>query len=88
MRRRGSNKAAPVEGTIPEDGEGVVLDKNFGYGKNLGAKFELEKEVERGHFGCTCWAEGKKGELKVQLVAVKIISKAKVCRFWYVLCFF
>ncbi|KAK6250807.1 hypothetical protein QQP08_009401 [Theobroma cacao] len=77
MRRRGSNKPAPVEGTIPEDGEGVVLDKNFGYGKNLGAKFELGKEIGRGHFGHTCWAKGKKGELKGQSVAVKIISKAK-----------
>ncbi|KAK6275309.1 hypothetical protein POUND7_005018 [Theobroma cacao] len=78
MRRRGSNKPAPVEGTIPEDGEGVVLDKNFGYGKNLGAKFELGKEIGRGHFGHTCWAKGKKGELKGQSVAVKIISKAKM----------
>ncbi|XWS61399.1 hypothetical protein CRYUN_Cryun07bG0123000 [Craigia yunnanensis] len=78
MRRRGSNKAAPVEGTIPEDEEGVVLDKNFGYGKNLGAKFELGKEVGRGHFGHTCWAKGKKGDLKGQSVAVKIISKAKI----------
>ncbi|XWS48638.1 hypothetical protein CRYUN_Cryun13aG0093200 [Craigia yunnanensis] len=78
MRRRESNKAAPVEGTIPEDGEGVVLDKNFGYGKNLGAKFELGKEIGRGHFGHTCWAKGKKGELKGHSVAVKIISKAKM----------
>ncbi|GMI76515.1 hypothetical protein like AT5G24430 [Hibiscus trionum] len=78
MRRKGTNKAAPVEGTIPEDGEGAVLDKNFGYGKNLGAKFELGKEVGRGHFGHTCWAKGKKGELKGQSVAVKIISKAKM----------
>ncbi|TYI69048.1 hypothetical protein E1A91_D08G127900v1 [Gossypium mustelinum] len=78
MRRKGSNKAAPMEGTIPEDGEGAVLDKNFGYGKNLGAKFELGKEVGRGHFGHTCWAKGKKGELKGKSVAVKIISKAKM----------
>ncbi|KAL4325560.1 hypothetical protein GQ457_11G032330 [Hibiscus cannabinus] len=78
MRRKGSNKAAPVEGTIHEDGEGAVLDKNFGYAKNLGAKFELGKEVGRGHFGHTCWAKGKKGELKGQSVAIKIISKAKM----------
>ncbi|XVE58293.1 hypothetical protein DITRI_Ditri04bG0158500 [Diplodiscus trichospermus] len=78
MRRRGSNKSAPVEGTIPEDGEELVLDKNFGYAKHLGAKFELGKEVGRGHFGHTCWAKGKKGELKGQSVAVKIISKAKM----------
>ncbi|KAK5811978.1 CDPK-related protein kinase [Gossypium arboreum] len=78
MRRKGSNQAAPMEGTIPEDGEGAVLDKNFGYGKNLGAKFELGKEVGRGHFGHTCWAKGKKGEVKGKSVAVKIISKAKM----------
>ncbi|OMO97806.1 putative calcium-dependent protein kinase, partial [Corchorus olitorius] len=77
MRRRGSTKATPVEGTIPEDGEGAELDKNFGYSKNLGAKFELGKEVGRGHFGHTCWAKGKKGELKGQSVAIKVISKAK-----------
>lgn len=38
----------------------------------------LGKEVGRGHFGHTCWAKGKKGELKGQPVAVKIISKAKM----------
>lgn len=79
-RRRSSAKAgAPKEGTIPEDGEGEVdLDKNFGYGKNFGAKYELGKEVGRGHFGHTCWAKGKKGDIKGKSVAVKIISKAKM----------
>lgn len=72
----------PKEGPIPEDGGneggGQHLDKSFGYGKNLGAKYELGKEIGRGHFGHTCSAKGKKGELKDQVVAVKIISKAKV----------
>ncbi|OIV96869.1 hypothetical protein TanjilG_08730 [Lupinus angustifolius] len=86
MRRRGK-KAKPRDSLIPEEqqggggggGEGErTLDKNFGYGKNFGAKFELGKEVGRGHFGHTCWAKGKKGELKEQSVAVKIISKAKM----------
>ena len=54
------------------------LDKSFGYPNNLAAKYELGKELGRGHFGHTCWAKGKKGELKGQPVAVKIISKAKV----------
>lgn len=54
------------------------LDKNFGYSKNLAAKFDIGKEVGRGHFGHTCWAKGRKGELKGLPVAVKIISKAKV----------
>ncbi|XP_010251747.1 PREDICTED: CDPK-related kinase 3-like [Nelumbo nucifera] len=70
----------PKEGPIPEDGADVErpLDKSFGYGKNFGAKYELGKEVGRGHFGHTCSAKGKKGELKGQVVAVKIISKAKM----------
>ncbi|KAL2921707.1 CDPK-related kinase 4 [Bienertia sinuspersici] len=54
------------------------LDKSFGYSKNFGAKYELGKEVGRGHFGHTCWAKGKKGEVKGLSVAVKIISKAKM----------
>lgn len=70
----------PKEGPIPEDGSelGQQLDKSFGYERNFGAKYELGKEVGRGHFGHTCAAKGKKGELKDQVVAVKIISKAKM----------
>ncbi|KAA8533552.1 hypothetical protein F0562_031014 [Nyssa sinensis] len=79
LKRRGPAK--PKEGPIPEDesGEGErQLDKSFGYPKNFAAKYELGKEVGRGHFGHTCWAKGKKGVLKNQPVAVKIISKAKM----------
>ncbi|PRQ60547.1 putative protein kinase CAMK-CDPK family [Rosa chinensis] len=84
FRRR--REAKPKDGPIPEENnhqggeeEGERgLDKSFGYGKNFGAKFELGKEVGRGHFGHTCSAKGKKGELKGQPVAVKIISKAKM----------
>ncbi|PSS32964.1 CDPK-related kinase [Actinidia chinensis var. chinensis] len=79
LKRQGPAK--PKEGAIPEDdsGEGEGgLDKGFGYSKNFAAKYELGKEVGRGHFGHTCWAKGKKGELKNQPVAVKIISKAKM----------
>lgn len=81
LRRQG--KGQSKEGPIPEE-KGEVregerpLDKSFGYAKNIGAKYELGKEVGRGHFGHTCWAKAKKGELKGQSVAVKIISKAKV----------
>ncbi|KAJ6881298.1 hypothetical protein NC651_027996 [Populus alba x Populus x berolinensis] len=93
MRRRVQGNQQPQEGqpiTVDGGGEGGGgervavgigtggLDKNFGYPKNLAAKFELGKEVGRGHFGHTCWAKGKKGELKGQPVAVKIISKAKM----------
>ncbi|KAL9686506.1 hypothetical protein QQ045_023966 [Rhodiola kirilowii] len=87
LRRRGRGKQQK-QGTIQEDGgeEGVegaeggttTLDKTFDYAKNFGARFELGKEVGRGHFGHTCWAKGKKGELKGQPVAVKIISKDKM----------
>nr|XP_024927844.2 CDPK-related kinase 4-like isoform X1 [Ziziphus jujuba var. spinosa] len=83
--RRQGRADKPKEGPIPEERHGgdegereSGLDKNFGYGKNFGAKFEIGKEVGRGHFGHTCWAKGKKGELKGQPVAVKIISKAKM----------
>nr|XP_043628740.1 CDPK-related kinase 6-like [Erigeron canadensis] len=54
------------------------LDKSFGYSKNFGSKYELGKEVGRGHFGHTCWAKCKKGPLKNHPVAVKIISKSKM----------
>lgn len=71
----------PKESPIPEE-QGVEpeqsLDKSFGYSKNFGAKYELGKEVGRGHFGHTCSGRGKKGELKDKPLAVKIISKAKV----------
>nr|BAJ96597.1 predicted protein [Hordeum vulgare subsp. vulgare] len=91
-KRLGGGK--PKEGPIPEEGgvaagpgPGAVadgaeaerpLDKTFGFGKNFGAKYELGKEVGRGHFGHTCSAVVKKGEYKGQTVAVKIISKAKM----------
>ncbi|XP_039134723.1 CDPK-related kinase 3-like isoform X2 [Dioscorea cayenensis subsp. rotundata] len=76
----------PAEVPIPEDGGGgggggegeATLDKSFGYGRNFGAKYELVREVGRGHFGHTCSARVRKGELKGQLVAVKIIPKAKM----------
>ncbi|KAK2965524.1 hypothetical protein RJ640_008874 [Escallonia rubra] len=75
--------AKPREGPIPEDGAAAAepdhsLDKSFGYNKNFGAKYELGKEIGRGHFGHTCHARGRKGDLKDQPVAVKIISKAKM----------
>ncbi|KAG5231509.1 calcium-dependent protein [Salix suchowensis] len=77
----------PKEGPIPEHAgveadqqqqQQQSLDKSFGYSKNFGAKYELGKEIGRGHFGHTCSATVKKGALKDQTVAVKIISKAKM----------
>lgn len=84
LLRRQGKAPRPKDGPIPEEQNGEegererALDKSFGYSKNFGARFEVGKEVGRGHFGHTCWAKGKKGELKGQPVAVKIISKAKM----------
>ncbi|OMO56732.1 hypothetical protein CCACVL1_26330 [Corchorus capsularis] len=84
-RRHGSVK--PNEASIPEGSEaeavaaagggGTGLDKSFGFSKHFGSKYELGDEVGRGHFGYTCAAKFKKGELKGQEVAVKVIPKAK-----------
>ncbi|KAL6495620.1 Cyclin-dependent kinase 4 [Orobanche gracilis] len=85
LRKLGQRKKSPREGPIPEDADADeteqkqhALDKNFGYNKNFGAKYELGKEAGRGHFGHTCYAKGRKGELKDMPLAVKIISKAKM----------
>nr|GMD53933.1 CDPK-related kinase 5-like [Ipomoea batatas] len=79
-RRHGSvkpNGAAIPEGAESEGG----LDKSFGFSKHFSNKYELGEEVGRGHFGYTCRAKFKKGELKGQEVAVKVIPKAKVGHF-------
>ncbi|KAL4622093.1 hypothetical protein ACB092_06G272600 [Castanea dentata] len=81
LAKRLGHGSKPKEGPIPEDRGAEpeqALDKSFGYSKNFGAKFELGREVGRGHFGHTCSARGKKGDLKDRPVAVKIISKAKM----------
>ena len=78
-RRHGSVK--PNEASIPEGNviEGPGLDKSFGFSKHFRNKYELGEEVGKGHFGHTCRATVKKGELKGKQVAVKVIPKAKVC---------
>ena len=91
LARRFGQAKQPREGPIPEDGAAIEpelqsLDKNFGYNKNFGAKYELGKEIGRGHFGHTCHARGKKGELKDHTLAVKIISKVKVLVFLPIIC--
>ncbi|PIA53830.1 hypothetical protein AQUCO_00900428v1 [Aquilegia coerulea] len=76
-RRHGSVK--PNEASIPEGSEVEVgLDKNFGYLKQFYTKYELGEEVGRGHFGYTCSAVAKKGDLKGQEVAIKVIPKSKM----------
>ncbi|XP_073293911.1 CDPK-related kinase 5-like isoform X1 [Primulina huaijiensis] len=79
VRRHGSVK--PNEAAIPEGKEvsdAAGLDKSFGFSKNFYNKYDLGEEVGRGHFGYTCRAKFKKGELKGQEVAVKVIPKAKM----------
>ncbi|PWZ27657.1 CDPK-related kinase 3 [Zea mays] len=67
----------PVEVPIPEQGAsgaGEVereLDKSFGYDRHFAAKYELGKEVGRGHFGHTCLACPCKGDMRGQVMAVK-----------------
>ncbi|RVX04863.1 CDPK-related kinase 7 [Vitis vinifera] len=76
-RRHGSVK--PNEATIPEGNECEVgLDKNFGFSKQFVAHYEMGEEVGRGHFGYTSSAKAKKGSLKGQDVAVKVIAKSKM----------
>ncbi|XP_027078343.1 CDPK-related protein kinase [Coffea eugenioides] len=78
-KRHGSVK--PNEASIPEGNESdtvAALDKSFGFSKHFGNKYELGEEVGRGHFGYTCKAKFKKGELKGQEVAVKVIPKVKM----------
>ncbi|KAL0334377.1 UNVERIFIED_CONTAM: CDPK-related kinase [Sesamum angustifolium] len=43
--------------------------------EGMALHYELGEEVGRGHFGYTCSAKGKKGSLKGQDVAVKVIPK-------------
>ncbi|KAH0864590.1 hypothetical protein HID58_081801 [Brassica napus] len=89
LRRRRGTAPQPRDGPIPEESEEVDdqgragetaerLDNNFGFSKHFEGKYELGKEVGRGHFGNTCWAKAKKGKIKGQTVAVKIIAKAKM----------
>ncbi|KAB5551706.1 hypothetical protein DKX38_009017 [Salix brachista] len=75
-RRHGSVK--PNEASIPEGNEiDIGLDKNFGFSKQFVSHYELGEEVGRGHFGYTCSAKAKKGSLKGQNVAVKVIPKSQ-----------
>ncbi|XP_020578892.1 CDPK-related kinase 5-like [Phalaenopsis equestris] len=79
-RRHGlvkSNEDAIIDGEVSR-GSAVALDKNFGFLKGFESKYELGEEVGRGHFGYTCCARSRKDELKGELVAVKIIPKAKM----------
>ncbi|XP_058751615.1 CDPK-related kinase 5-like [Vicia villosa] len=82
-RRHGSVKpnGSSISKGSEGEGEGVALDKNFGFLKKFGSKYELGEEVGRGHFGYTCSAVVKvngKGDVKGHRVAVKVIQKVKM----------
>ncbi|OMO64230.1 hypothetical protein CCACVL1_21901 [Corchorus capsularis] len=71
----------PKLGSISKDGGSELLealDKNFGYRKNFRAKYRLVQKLGIGYSGHVFSARGKKGELKDQPVAVKIISKSRL----------
>lgn len=84
LRKRGKKGVAAAGDVIEEEGEGreavdgLGLDKRFGFSKEFKSKYEVGDEVGRGHFGYTCMATAKKGEMKGQQVAVKVIPKAKM----------
>jgi hypothetical protein len=82
LRRRKEKKEAALPAARQqkeeEEREEVGLDKRFGFSKELQSRIELGEEIGRGHFGYTCSAKFKKGELKDQEVAVKVIPKSKV----------
>lgn len=79
LARRHNSLKKPNEATIPEGSEDeLLLNKNFGFLKQFFSKYEIGEVVGRGHFGYTCSAVAKKGELKGQEVAVKVIPKEKV----------
>ncbi|KAL6963964.1 CDPK-related kinase 5 [Sarracenia purpurea var. burkii] len=81
-RRHGTlktdNAAAIPEGEESDGGDAAELDKSFGFSKQFTSRYDVKDEVGRGHFGYTCSAVSKKGDLKGQQVAVKIIPKAKM----------
>lgn len=79
-KRHGKKVESAV--AIPEGEEAAAaatgLDKSFGFSKQFTSKYEVGEEVGRGHFGYTLSARFKKGDLKGQQVAVKVIPKAKM----------
>ncbi|CAN6808011.1 unnamed protein product [Brassica oleracea] len=79
LARRNGSTNKPNGVTIPEGKEFEIgLDKSFGFSKHFASHYEIDGEVGRGHFGYTCSAKGKKGSLKGQEVAVKVIPKSKM----------
>ncbi|KAK1420251.1 hypothetical protein QVD17_21694 [Tagetes erecta] len=85
LARRFGHAKHPRHGPIPELAETLdpqlqLLDKNFGYDHNFDVKYELGKEIGRGHFGHTCHAKPIKGDIKDHplTLAVKVISKLKM----------
>ena len=80
------NNAAAVG---DREGIEIGMDKSFGFSKELSSRYVVGEEIGRGHFGYTCSAFPRKGDLKGQKVAVKVVPKAKVrlslCIFIYLM---
>ncbi|KAJ8900482.1 hypothetical protein K2173_025259 [Erythroxylum novogranatense] len=62
----------------PESEQQLPPDMNFGYSQTFEAKYEMRKTLGKGGFAHTFSAKVKLGELRDQIVAVKMISKARL----------
>ena len=78
LNRHGIETGLPKLGSRTEEQNYESL---FGYRKDFSVNYDIGEEIGRGHFGHTCRAKIKKGRMKGHDVAVKVISKAKVCGF-------
>ncbi|CAN7138104.1 unnamed protein product [Brassica rapa subsp. narinosa] len=79
--QRSKESRSQVSAETDETSE-VGLNKSFGFSRHFSTHYEIDGQVGRGDLGYTCSAKGKKGSLKGQEVAVKVIHKAKVCFFY------
>ncbi|WZY90848.1 hypothetical protein YC2023_047583 [Brassica napus] len=75
--QRSKESRSQVSAETDETSE-VGLNKSFGFSRHFSTHYEIDGQVGRGDLGYTCSAKGKKGSLKGQEVAVKVIHKAKL----------
>uniref|UniRef100_A0A0D3C5K6 non-specific serine/threonine protein kinase n=1 Tax=Brassica oleracea var. oleracea TaxID=109376 RepID=A0A0D3C5K6_BRAOL len=77
IEQRSRQSRRQVSAETDETSE-VGLNKSFGFSRHFSTHYEIDGQVGRGDLGYTCSAKGKKGSLKGQEVAVKVIHKAKL----------
>uniref|UniRef100_M4DKC1 non-specific serine/threonine protein kinase n=1 Tax=Brassica campestris TaxID=3711 RepID=M4DKC1_BRACM len=75
QRSRQSRRQVSAE---TDEANEVGLNKSFGFSRHFSTHYKIDGQVGRGDLGYTCSAKGKKGSLKGQEVAVKVIHKAKL----------